>query len=205
MKKNWKKIAVSGLIIFAMVGLTGCSTVRNFFKDATESFVGLTMSIRTYDEQAQIIDQIEGKSVSVSRDTRFDSQSNDGTSNKDSKVLKVSVGGKEMIHVGSSLIAQEKGMVNYFDDYSKTVNLENYDRSTPIVNNVINSVKNEWSPSSKVLLIRSQQGYPLATYIGNRVNVEASDVPSSTSFLIDGKRLFVYRCDYTVYDMSLFK
>ncbi|MCM3273784.1 DUF5052 family protein [Paenibacillus elgii] len=56
-----------------------------------------------------------------------------------------------------------------------------------------------------LILIRSQSGQPLATFVGNKVSYFATDIDKSTAFLIDGKYLFIYRCDYTIYDLSLLK
>ena len=56
--------------------------------------------------------------------------------------------------------------------------------------------------NSFILLI-SQNGKPLATYVGDSVSVFSVDIPKTTAFLVDGKILIVYRCDYTVYDTAL--
>ena len=64
----------------------------------------------------------------------------------------------------------------------------------------VNSVRNEWAPKSKVIIIRSQQGQPVTIYTGDDVAVESTDIPKSTKLLVDGKLLIVYRTDYTIYD-----
>lgn len=204
MKMKNKKIGLLiGIMAVSVIALGGCTLLESFGKNFKESFKGLTVEIRTYDVNSQVIDRVQGQSISMDRDTRFDSTDSDGSSNKDSKVLNITVGGKEMIHVGSSLVAAEKGLVDEFEVFSKKVDIENFDRSIPILNRMANGFKNQWSPTSKVVLIRSQQGVPLATYVGDKVAVEKTDIPSSTSLLVDGKRLFVYRCDYTIYELGL--
>ena len=77
------------------------------------------------------------------------------------------------------------------------------DRSVPILNQMINQFQNDFTGKSRVLLIRSQLGFPLATYAGNKVSIFSTDVPKTTGFLVDGKKLVVYRADYTVYDTAL--
>lgn len=52
-------------------------------------------------------------------------------------------------------------------------------------------------------MIRSQNGTPLAAYAGDRVSLDKSDAPKTSELLIDGKRLVIYRCDYTIYDREL--
>lgn len=204
--KNTKRIMkLTVLAGVTLLLLTGCSMLDSWGKDIKEAWQGLPVTVQTYDENSQIIDRVKGKSLSITRDKRFDLTNSDGDVTSASKVLNITVGGKEVIHVGSSLIAAEDGLVDEFDNFAKTNDITNMDRSVPFMNRMANGFKNKWKPTSKVVLIRSQNGTPLATYVGDEVMVESTDVPSSTSLLIDGKRLFIYRSDYTIYEMALFE
>ncbi len=193
-----KKIVLLTTICLVFV-LSGCQDLNMFFKGFEESFKGLEMTIQTYDEQSQMIDKVIGKSVMIERDSTFDTDSE----SKDSSVIQVTVGDKELHHVGSSMIIAERGLTNVFDEYAKKVDIQNMQRGVPIVNSMINDFRNSFTGKQKVVLIRSQNGTPLATYAGNNVSLYKTDVPKSTGFLVDGKYLFVYRCDYTVYDLDL--
>ena len=88
-------------------------------------------------------------------------------------------------------------------EYAKTVDITNQERGVPMLNSMVNSFKNITSGKAKTILIRSQNGKPLATYVGDSVSVFSVDIPKTTAFLVDGKILIVYRCDYTVYDTAL--
>ena len=199
MKKHYKKILLSFSFLAMVITLAGCQDIRMFFKGFEESFKGLEMTIQTYDEESQIIDKITGKSIMIERDSTFDSDSE----SKDSAVIKISVGTKEMHHVGSSMIIAESQLENIFDDYAKTVDTENVQRGIPVLNSMVNEFRNSFDGKKKVVLIRSQNGTPLATYAGDNVSLYKTDVPKSTGLLIDGAYLFVYRCDYTIYDLAL--
>lgn len=188
------------MVIVVLIALTGCQDLKFFIKDFEQSWKGLNMVVQTYDVQSQVIDKIEGRGVSIKRDKKFDSE--DDTI--DSQVLNITVGRSEMHHVGSSLIAHETDLINYFEDFDERVNIMNIKRSTPFVNRFVNEYKNKFGGKSKVILIRSQQGYPLATFIGDNVSLYKTDVPKSTGIIIDGKYLFIYRADYTIYDAKLF-
>ncbi len=198
-----KKSMTKGLVVLSILSmglfLAGCQDIRLFFKGFEESFKGLEMTIQTYDESSQMIDQITGKSILIERDPTFDSD----LESKDSSVIKITIGSKEMHHVGSSLIIAEKGLDNIFDAYAKTVDVANLQRSIPIINSMVNEQRNAFSGKQKVVLIRSQNGTPLATYAGDQVSLYKTEVPKSTGLLVDGKYLFVYRCDYTIYDLAL--
>ncbi|EOT29734.1 DUF5052 family protein [Enterococcus saccharolyticus] len=193
-----KKTLIISMVL-SMMFLAGCQDIKMWFKGFEESFKGLEMVIQTYDEQSQLIDKITGKSVLIERDTTFDTNAETA----DSSVIQITIGNKEMHHVGSSMIIAEKGLENVFDKYAETVDAQTIQRGVPVINSLVNDFKNSFSGKEKVVLIRSQNGTPLATYGGNNVSLYKTDVPKSTGLLIDGQYLFVYRCDYTIYDRAL--
>lgn len=193
-----KKTLIISMVL-SMMFLAGCQDIKMWFKGFEESFKGLEMVIQTYDEQSQLIDKITGKSVVIERDTTFDTNAETA----DSSVIQITIGNKEMHHVGSSMIIAEKGLENVFDKYAETVDAQTIQRGVPVINSLVNDFKNSFSGKEKVVLIRSQNGTPLATYGGNNISLYKTDVPKSTGLLIDGQYLFVYRCDYTIYDRAL--
>ncbi|MGX4686139.1 DUF5052 family protein [Vagococcus sp. JNUCC 83] len=198
MKKK-KQLMVAGLLSVMVILLSGCQDIMNSFKQFEQSFKGLEMTVRTYDEQSQVMDKVQGKSVKIERDDTFDTDED----SKDSSVIQITVGRNEMHHVGSSMIIEEKGLTNIFDEYADKVDINNTKRSVPMINSMVNDFSNSFKGKDKVILIRSQNGTPLATYAGNKVSMYSTDVPKSTGILIDGKYLFIYRCDYTIYDKAL--
>lgn len=199
MKKKLLLLLTCG---FTCIFLAGCQAVDNYLKNLEEDFEGLTMVVRTFDEDSQVIDRIEGKSMSVSRNTDFDKYKNGETTSL-GHVLKITIGKHEIDHVGSSLVAEEKGLRDLFAEYRKMVDLKNDDSDIPIINRIVSAYKNDFTGKSKVILIRSQKGTPLATYSGDKVSINDSDIPNTTELLVDGKRLLIYRCDYTIYDLAL--
>ncbi|MCI0129766.1 MULTISPECIES: DUF5052 family protein [Enterococcaceae] len=197
--KHKKQLLVVGLLSMTVIMLSGCQDIMNSFKQFEQSFKGLEMTVRTYDEQSQVMDKVQGKSVKIERDNTFDTDED----SKDSSVIQITVGKNEMHHVGSSMIIEEKGLTNVFDEYADKVDINNTKRSVPMINSMVNDFSNSFKGKDKVILIRSQNGTPLATYAGNKVSMYSTDVPKSTGILIDGKYLFIYRCDYTIYDKAL--
>lgn len=197
--KKIKMISVVSLVLIISVATKGCALLENDLGNLKSAMKGREAFIQTYDEESNIIDKIEGTSIDVSRETKFD------TEKSDSSVLNVTVGGNEMVHVGSSLIMYEKGLENQFETFAKTVDVKNFDRSTPFLNKMVNSWDNITTGRSKVVLIRSQSGKPLATFAGDEVSHFATGVDKSTGIMIDGKYLFIYRCDYSIYDTELLR
>lgn len=198
----FRKLILAVVVIGSITGLSGCNWLTNELGKIEEAFKGREVVIQTYDEESNIIDRVLGKSVSISPNNEFALKNSEGTVEK-SAVLSLTVGGDNMTHVGSSLIIHEKGLKDIFDEYSKTVKIENLDRSVPFINKMVNEMKNLTTGKDKVVLIRSQSGKPLATFVGDDVSIFSTEVDKSTALIIDGNYLFIYRCDYTIYDMDL--
>lgn len=202
MNKNRNKLIVIIGVICAIF-LSGCALLQREAGKIKEALKGRDAIVQTYDEESNIIDRIEGKSISVSTEDKFNTKDEEGKTIKQSSVISLTIGGKSMVHVGSSLILYEKGLTDVFNEFSKTANIQSIDRSTPFLNRMINDMKNITTGKSKVILIRSQSGKPLATFVGNKVSYFATGIDKTTGIQIDGKYLFIYRCDYTIYDAEL--
>jgi hypothetical protein len=200
-----KKVIFFSLIVSVIVSLSGCNFLSNEFGNFKSAWKGRAVEITTYDEDSQPIDEIAGKSVHISSEDIFETKDKDGNTTKKSGVINFTVDGKSVIHVGSSLIMREKGIVDVFDEYAKTVDINNRGRSVPFLNKMVNSMKNFTTGQKFLILVRSQSGKPLATFVGNDISYFATDIDKSTMFNIDNKALFIYRCDYTIYDLSLLK
>lgn len=199
-----KKYQILVVLSLSLLFLTGCQNIGNFFKTTQEQFLGLSGTLRTFDENSQVIDKISGKSISIESDDRFDITDENGDVSKESSVLDITVGGSQVIHVGSTLIFAENGLTDYMEKYSDKVDISTENRSLPFVNRFFNQIKNDISGESKLILVRSQTGTPLATYFGKRVSTSAPDgIPNTTYLLVDGKRLIIYRADFTIYDTDL--
>lgn len=201
-----KKKVISAIIAGALcVSLTRCNLFSYSLKSLNSKLNGAPSIVQTYDEESNIIDRIQGKSIDVSTEDKFAIKDKDGKTTSKSSVINLTIGGKSMIHVGSSLVMHEEGLVNVFDEFTKKVDLKNIDSSTPFINRMVNDMKNLTTGKSKVILVRSQSGKPLATFVGNDVSYFATEIDKSTGILIDDKYLFIYRCDYTIYDIDLLK
>lgn len=199
-----KRIFSAALATLLVIGLSGCNSAKMTVASLRSKLGGLDMTIRTYDSDSQVIDEVHGKSVDIRRSEKFDTVI-DGQSQKDSSVLDITIGDSTMTHVGSSLIASEDSLTDVLDLYNKTVTVDNEELAVPIINRVAANLDNLTTGRDKLVLIRSQDGYPLATYTGDDVSTLAVDIPKTTAFMIDGDVLLVYRCDYTIYDTALLK
>ena len=162
-----KKFSFFAVLMAAMLVLSGCNWLEYKIGSLKEQFVGRELTVQTYDENSQMIDRVQGKSVSIEADEDFSLKDANGDTVEKSSVLNITVGGKQMLHVGSSLIAYEDGLQNIFEEYVQKVDLNSFDRSVPFINRMVNDLQNLTTGKEKVVLIRSQSGQPLATFAGN--------------------------------------
>ena len=173
-------------------------------KNMQEEFQGLEAIIQTFDAQGQVIDNVKGNSISVETDNRFDIKGSDGSVTKESSVLNIQVGGKQMYHVGSSLVMQEQGTTNILNNINARAEVNDTDSSVPFLSRLKNEFKNDFTGQNMTVLVRPQQGIPIAVFTGDNVSTfQAENIPNSTALLIDDKRVFLYRVDFSIYDTSL--
>lgn len=198
-----RNVLAAVVAVGALLSLTACDGLSAFGEEFDRAMHGVHATMKTYNAQGQEIDEVKGNSFQIARDQRFDTSDSDGTSNNDSQVLLISLGKNHISHVGSSMVLAQDGIVNVSDQVGDKMKLVNTDAGTPWLNNLLEYNRNLWQGKGKTIMIRSQQGDPIAVFAGNDVNILPTDVPKSTWFRVDGKYLFVYRSDYTVYDNDL--
>lgn len=152
-----------------------------------------------------LIDRVSGRSFEISLDERFEEVSvgSDGDIIRSpGDVLLISVGGSHISHVGSTMIIAEDGLAPVAGA-NTTISLTNTEAGTPWLNNLLEYNRNLWQGKGKTILIRSQDGQPIAVFAADQVEVAGTEVPKSTMLRLDGRRLWVYRADYTMYDNEL--
>lgn len=188
--------------MFVCVFLVGCNAFSWFGGGLKEMFYGTKATFTSYDEDSKVIDRVKSDQMMVSAEDTFATVSSDGTTTS-SSVLNLTIGKKSMIHIGSSALIAQDGLVDVFDEYAKTYDIENHDtRGIPFLNKMINDMKNLTFGQDYIILIRSQTGKPLATFVGKDVSYFSTEIAKTTGILIDGYRLLIYRCDYSIIPLS---
>lgn len=201
---------IQGVALVSAAALAaGCALFESAGDDFEQSWKGMAATMRTYNEDGVLIDQVRGSSFRVSRDDRFDSPNDDGTDKNDSQVLLISLGNSHISHVGSTMILAEDGIVDVSGSIPASVDLENFTPGTPWLNDLIEKHRNLWRGKAKTLMVRSQNGSPIAIFAADRVEIKDRSgdankmIPKATEFRLDRKNLIVYRADYTMYDNDL--
>ncbi|QNQ83775.1 DUF5052 family protein [Lactobacillus sp. PV037] len=201
-----KKIGILGVIVLLGLTLGGCTLFDNASLTIDEYTKGLPLTISTYTAQGKKIDQIKTNKAYIHTDRTM--SETDSNNNQISKVIDIDYGTHRTTHVGSSMIAYSE-LKNYVDELSHTNvdtrNQEINDNSIPWLSSIYKDFKNQWSGRDSVLLIRSQTGVPIATFVGHSISLHQTGMKSVTKFIIDKRPVFVYRCDYSTYDMDTIK
>lgn len=197
-------VIVAAVIIGSLI--VGCAALSQGFEKFEQAWNGVPATFTTYTQAGELVDEVRGTSFRVTRDDRFDSTStaSDGStsSNKDSKVLLISLANGSMSHVGSTAILAEDGLAPIAGAQT-SLRFENYQPGVPWINDIVEKTRGLTKGKAKLIMVRSQDGTPIAVYAGTTVEPFATEVPSSTWFRVDGKMLWVYRADYTTVDIAL--
>jgi len=205
MKTTRRVHIILALTLSLALCLSGCNLFASDITQLKSATQGLDMIVSSYDQDGNKIDQIRGVSVDISPDSQFAITDSEGKTVEKSAVLNLTVGGHKMVHVGSTLLAYDSTLEDLIDVFAQTVDIENLDRSTPFINRLVHSLENLTTGKSMLILVRSQSGAPIATFAGNSVSYFSTGIDKSTSLLIDGKPLFIYRSDYTIYELALLR
>ena len=101
---------------------------------------------------------------------------------------------KTIYHYGSPLIIEEVGVDNVFDKESYDIVGQPY----------INYLKENYKDKKSIVMVQAQDYTPIAAYVGNEVKLSSvSNIPGSAMITIDGKKLFLYKTNYSIYDSDL--
>lgn len=201
-----KKVLSLMLIIVCVFSLSGCAWFENKIKDFKGELIGNSFDISIYDNFGNNILNIKGDKVAVNNNiVEVQSINSDGTSSTTyemSSVLTNTVDGGNMETVGNTVIYAETGLKKLKDfELPKDINTDG--GTIALFDRNINKIKNLLG-TSKVVVISSQLGVPIAVYGGEKVYYEIpDDLPKMTKLNIDGKALYIHRANYIIIDTDM--
>lgn len=200
-----KKIILCLLCCFM---LTGCSWFSSKIKDLKGELIGNRFDVSIYDNFGNNVLNIDADKVQVdSNVVRVQSVNSDGTYSTTyemSSVLSHTIDGDNMEQVGNSVIYAEEGL-KQLHNFELPTNVTTNGGTINIIDRNINKIKNKLG-TSKVVVVASQLGVPLAVYGGEKVYYEIpDDLPKMTKVNIDGKALYLHRVNYIIIDTDMIK
>jgi len=204
MKKAGKSIMLFIVLLIISLTLPACASVQSVMENIQGSLVGDNFKILTYDDYGNNTLTAQGRNINIGLFKNYANETGEGFA---SEVLEITVEGKQLLHVGSTIIFAEKGinMVKDFDiEFLKNASTKGKATFVPLdrtVNNYTNLIGKK-----KTIIVKSQMGILIGVYQGDRVLVEIpDDLPKMTRLIVDGKSLYIHRADYEIFDTGMFR
>lgn len=197
-------VAISVALVASLV-LSGCAAFSMTAEELARAFNGTEATFRTYDKQGNVMDDVTGTSLRVTRDETFDEAM--GESTKKGSVILVQVGSSEIRHVGSTATLIQDG-IEVIVPAQQGAEIESTENATPFLEKIIATHDNLWQGSAKTVLVRTQDDIPVAVFSGAAVELFQPDVPNATALRVTGtdgvvRYALIYRANLTVYDTGL--
>lgn len=106
----------------------------------------------------------------------------------------------EMLEIPSQLSIKNTEMD---DKYALSVNDETFKTYLGLTNWWYD-MREKGQHGEKIVLIQSQDGYNIGSFIGNDITWQIADaLPKTTEIMIDGLPLYIHRCNFTIIDSRL--
>lgn len=189
--------------------LTGCAKVGSIINDIHGSLTGNNYTVYTYDNYGNQTLKTSGKKISITGNkietTSYGSDGRAVTGYDLSSVITITIDGKEIESCGDTCVFVQKGLqpeVDFsLDEISS--NGGNGITDNAALAKVLNRYKNDFG-KSRVVVIKSQLGQPIAAFSGDDVYWEIpDDLPKMTKLMVDGKALYIHRANYQIIDKNL--
>lgn len=209
MQKKKKRIFAVLLFAILVVALTGCSKLGSIINEIHGSLIGNNYTVYTYDNYGNQTLKTSGKKISITGNkietVSYDSDGRAVTGYDLSSVITITIDGKEIESCGDTCVFVQNGLEPEVDFSLDEVNSSGGNGITDnaALARVLNRYKNNFG-KSRVVVIKSQLGQPVAAFSGDNVYWEIpDDLPKMTKLMVDGKALYIHRANYQIIDKDL--
>lgn len=209
--KRIKALLATIICICVITGLTGCAANDDYMNDVKGNLSGNSYTIYTYDNYGQKVMTTTGDKINIAgnktKSKGYDSEGNETTSYDVSSVITILIDGKEIESCGDTCIFEQKGLkpeVDFTQEDIASHSTWKISENTYIAG-IVNYYKNYFG-KSRVVVIKSQLGQPIAAYSGDEVFWKIpDDLPKMTKLMIDGKALYIHRANFQIIDKELLR
>ena len=207
--KRIKALLATIICICVITGLTGCAANDDYMNDVKGNLSGNSYTIYTYDNYGQKVMTTTGDKINIAgnktKSKGYDSEGNETTSYDVSSVITILIDGKEIESCGDTCIFEQKGLKPEVDFTQENIISHSTGKisENTYIAGVVNYYKNYFG-KSRVVVIKSQLGQPIAAYSGDEVFWKIpDDLPKMTKLMIDGKALYIHRANIQIIDKEL--
>lgn len=197
--------------ICIITGLTGCAANDDYMNDVKGNLSGNSYTIYTYDNYGKKVMTTTGDKINIAgnktKSKGYDSEGNETTSYDVSSVITILIDGKEIESCGDTCIFEQKGLKPEVDFTQENITSHSTGKisENTYIAGIVNYYKNYFG-KSRVVVIKSQLGQPIAAYSGDEVFWKIpDDLPKMTKLMIDGKALYIHRANFQIIDKELLR
>lgn len=209
--KRIKVLLAIIICICIITGLTGCAANDDYMNDVKGNLSGNSYTIYTYDNYGQKVMTTTGDKINIAgnktKSKGYDSEGNETTSYDVSSVITILIDGKEIESCGDTCIFEQKGLKPEVDFTQEDIISHSTGKisENTYIAGIVNYYKNYFG-KSRVVVIKSQLGQPIAAYSGDEVFWKIpDDLPKMTKLMIDGKALYIHRANFQIIDKELLR
>lgn len=209
--KRIKALLATIICICVITGLTGCAANDDYMNDVKGNLSGNSYTIYTYDNYGKKVMTTTGDKINISgnktKSKGYDSEGNETTSYDVSSVITILIDGKEIESCGDTCIFEQKGLEPEVDFTQGDITSHSTGKisENTYIAGIVNYYKNYFG-KSRVVVIKSQLGQPIAAYSGDEVFWKIpDDLPKMTKLMIDGKALYIHRANFQIIDKELLR
>ena len=209
--KRIKALLTTIICICVITGLTGCAANDDYMNDVKGNLSGNSYTIYTYDNYGQKVMTTTGDKINIAgnktKSKGYDSEGNETTSYDVSSVITILIDGKEIESCGDTCIFEQKGLKPEVDFTQENITSHSTGKisENTYIAGIVNYYKNYFG-KSRVVVIKSQLGQPIAAYSGDEVFWKIpDDLPKMTKLMIDGKALYIHRANFQIIDKELLR
>ena len=191
--------------------LTGCAANDDYMNDVKGNLSGNSYTIYTYDNYGKKVMTTTGDKINIAgnktKSKGYDSEGNETTSYDVSSVITILIDGKEIESCGDTCIFEQKGLKPEVDFTQEDITSHSTGKisENTYIAGIVNYYKNYFG-KSRVVVIKSQLGQPIAAYSGDEVFWKIpDDLPKMTKLMIDGKALYIHRANFQIIDKELLR
>lgn len=214
-KSELKRLtATAGIftVILISLSVTGCT-----WDDDAETMSGVNMTFEAmfYDNNGNNYVTFTGNEFNITphkiKQYGYDSDGSYISYYETSSIVTVDIDGHTVDSCGSTIIFKESSIdiIPIEDD----IDLTDFDNETDASSVATDGLKSaQWyfdmpqlTDCKKIVLIQSQDGYNIGAVTGDNITWEVAEtLPKTTLITVDGKSLYIHRCNFTIIDTALF-
>lgn len=205
-----KKLIIVSMMLICLI-CTGCAMVESELSEIKGDLVGNSYTIYTYDNYGNEVMKTSGEKINIKgnkvQTVSYSSSGAIETNYELSSVITINIDGEQIQSCGDTCIFVQKGLKPDLDFIQENINSTSDGSITDntYFSNNINTHENMYG-KSRVVVIKSQLGQPIAAFSGDNVYWEIpNNLPKMTKLMIDGKALYIHRANFQIIDKELLK